>query len=591
MSIIKLLPENVANQIAAGEVVHRPSSVVKELLENSIDSGANLITLIIKDAGKTLIQVSDNGSGMSKEDLKICCLRHSTSKIKRSEDLYSLKTMGFRGEALSSISSVAQVSIVSRSNDKNSLGYELKIDGGSEKSFNEIVCNNGTSISVKNIFFNVPARRNFLKSDNVELRHVIDEFHRVAIINHNVSFVFINNKNEIFNLNKSIFKERIVRVFGRSTYQKLIPIKENTEIAQIKGFVFKPEYSRKTKSSQFFFINGRFIKSNRLHHAVKTAYKGLIQDDFHPSYFLKIDVPSDCIDVNIHPNKTEIKFDDDQSLYAILISSIKHSLGQFNIAPTIDFESNVNLNTPYEYKDSIPKVPKVDVDRSFNPFQDLNKTVNVKSSDFSIDNLDNSTSNLIEVSDDLSLSSFNILPVFQLNSKYIVTKNASGIIVINQKRAHQRILYEGFLKDLSNKTNPSQTLLFPIKLEFDTEEIRQLKTIESSLTHLGFKFSLFNSESIEVSGINPYLNQGHVKNLFQDFLAYSEKDNLSHTLNDLIAKLLSKYSSVSSNEKINNKVLESLVNDLFACKDSNVCPFGKLIFKVISNEQVKSFFS
>ena len=591
MSIIKLLPENVANQIAAGEVVHRPSSVVKELLENSIDSGANMITLIIKDAGKTLIQVSDNGSGMSKEDLKICCLRHSTSKIKRSEDLYSLKTMGFRGEALSSISSVAQVSVVSRNNDKNSLGYELKIDGGSEKSFNEIVCNKGTSISVKNLFFNVPARRNFLKSDNVELRHVIDEFHRVAIINHNVSFIFINNGNEIFNLNKSIFKERIVRVFGRATNQKLIPIKENTEIAQIKGFVFKPEYSRKTKSSQFFFINGRFIKSNRLHHAVKTAYRGLIQDDFHPSYFLKIDVPPNCIDVNIHPNKTEIKFDDDQSLYAILISSIKHSLGQFNIAPTIDFESNVNLNTPYEYKDSIPKVPKVDVDRSFNPFMDLNKTVNVKSSDFSIDNLDNSTSNLIEVSDDLSLSSLNILPVFQLNSKYIVTKNSSGIIIINQKRAHQRILYEGFLKDLSKKTNPSQTLLFPIKLEFDNEEIRQLKTIESSLTHLGFKFSLFNSESIEVSGINPYLNQGHVKSLFQDFLAYSEQDNLSHTLNDLIAKLLSKYSSLSSNEKINNKVLESLVNDLFACKDSNVCPFGKLIFKVISNEQVKSFFS
>ena len=572
MSIIKLLPENVANQIAAGEVVHRPSSVVKELLENSIDSGANLITLFIKDAGKTLIQVSDNGSGMSKDDLKICCLRHSTSKIKRSEDLYCLKTMGFRGEALSSISSVAQVSIVSRSNDNNSLGYELKIDGGSEKSFNEIVCNKGTSISVKNLFFNVPARRNFLKSDNVELRHVIDEFHRVAIINHNVSFVFISNGNEIFNLNKSIFKERIVRVFGRATNQKLIPIKENTEIAQIKGFVFKPEYSRKTKSSQFFFINGRFIKSNRLHHAVKTAYKGLIQDDYHPSYFLKIDVPPECID-------------------AILISAIKHSLGQFNIAPTIDFESNVNLNTPYEYKDSIPKIPKVDVDRSFNPFKNLNKTVNVKSSDFSIDNLDNSTSNLIEVSDNLSLSSLNILPVFQLNSKYIVTKNASGIIVINQKRAHQRILYEGFLKDLSNKTNPSQTLLFPIKLEFDNEEIRQLKTIENSLTHLGFKFSLFNSESIEVSGINPYLNQGYLKNLFQDFLAYSEKDNLSHTLNDLIAKLLSKYSSVSSNEKINNKVLESLVNDLFACKDSNVCPFGKLIFKVISNEQVKSFFS
>ena len=591
MSIIKLLPDSVANQIAAGEVVQRPSSVVKELLENSIDSGAKTIKLIIKDAGKTLIQVIDDGVGMNKEDLRKCFFRHTTSKIRNSIDLFSLKTMGFRGEALSSIASVSHMSIVSNQGSSNSLGFEIKLNSGEEKSLIEVVSSKGTSISVKNLFFNIPARRNFLKSDNVELKHIIDEFHRVALINYDVNFIFTNNNNEIFNLSKSIFKERIIRIFGKSSKQKLIPINEETEIAKISGFVFKPEFSRKTRSTQFFFVNNRYIRNSHLNHAVKTAYEGLIQDNLYPSYFLRIKVPLNSIDVNIHPNKTEIKFDNDQSIYAILKSSIKHSLGQFNITPTIDFDNNINLNTPYSYKNKEVSIPKVDYNQAFNPFENLTKPVLVKTKDFDLKNLDESN-NQDQINNELELLKTNSFPAFQLKSKYIITKTSSGIIIIDQKRAHQRILYENFLKELSNKVNPIQTLLFPIKLDFNSEEIRMLKLIEAPLIHLGFKFNSFGEEVIEISGIHPFLNQSHILELFQEFLRNKDygQDNATHTLNDLIAKLLSKYSSISSNETINVKLQESLVNDLFACKDPNVSPFGKLIFKLISLEEIIKIF-
>ena len=571
--------------------MQRPSSVVKELLENSIDSGAKTIKLIIKDAGKTLIQVIDDGVGMNEEDLKKCFFRHTTSKIRNSIDLFSLKTMGFRGEALSSIASVSHMSIVSNQDSSNSLGFEIKLNGGEEKSLIEVVSSKGTSISVKNLFFNIPARRNFLKSDNVELKHIIDEFHRVALINHDVNFIFTNNNNEIFNLSKSIFKERIIRIFGKSSKQKLIPINEETEIAKISGFVFKPEFSRKTRSTQFFFVNNRFIRNSHLNHAVKTAYEGLIQDNLYPSYFLRIKVPLNSIDVNIHPNKTEIKFDNDQSIYAILKSSIKHSLGQFNITPTIDFDNNINLNTPYSYKNKEVSIPKVDYNQAFNPFENLTKPVLVKTKDFDLKNLDESN-NQDQINNELELLKTNSFPAFQLKSKYIITKTSSGIIIIDQKRAHQRILYENFLKELSNKVNPIQTLLFPIKLDFNSEEIRMLKLIEAPLIHLGFKFNSFGEEVIEISGIHPFLNQSHILELFQEFLRNKDygQDNATHTLNDLIAKLLSKYSSISSNETINVKLQESLVNDLFACKDPNVSPFGKLIFKLISLEEIIKIF-
>ena len=592
MSVIKLLAENVANQIAAGEVVQRPSSVVKELLENSIDSGAKSVKLIIKDAVKTLIQVIDDGFGMDKTDLNKCFLRHATSKIRKSSDLFNLNTMGFRGEALSSISSVSHMTIISNTKNDLSLGNEIRLEGGALVSENEVVSNLGTSISVKNLFYNIPARRNFLKSDNVELKHVIDEFHRIALINHEIAFIFVNNKNELFNLKKSIFKERIVRIFGKLTEQKLVPINENTDIAIIEGFVYKPEYSKRTKSAQFFFVNNRFIKSPNLCHAVKAAYDGLIFDNHHPSYFLSFKVPSDTIDVNIHPNKTEIKFDNDQSIYAILRSSIKHSLGQFNIAPTIDFESSVNLNTPYSYKDKEASIPKVDYDTAFNPFDKPKVSSAFSSKDFSFEGLENSFENINKDSNLFEDNNSIAFPVFQLNLNYIITKTSAGIVIIDQQRAHQRILYERFLSELSFSNNSTQILIFPIKLDFNSEEIRMLELVKNSLIHLGFKFVKFDSKGVKISGIHPFFSENQINALFQELIdsQISEFKKTSHTINDFLAKILSKSSSLKSSIKLEKKVQESLVNDLFACKDPNVSPFDKLIFKVISTEEINKIF-
>ncbi|MBT4709653.1 MAG: DNA mismatch repair endonuclease MutL [Flavobacteriaceae bacterium] len=587
-SLIKLLPKNVANQIAAGEVVQRPSSVVKELLENSVDSGAQTIKLIIKDAGKTLIQVIDDGSGMSKEDINLCFLRHATSKIRNSKDLFDLNTMGFRGEALSSISSVSHLTINSNKDSKKDIGNEIKVNGGELVSKSEVLCKKGTSVSVQNLFYNIPARRNFLKSDNVELRHIIDEFHRVSLINHQISFIFINNSNEIFNLKKSIFKERIIRVFGKSTKEKLVPIKESTEIAEINGFIVKPEYSRKTKTSQFFFVNNRFIKNSHLHHAVRSAYEGLIFENHHPSYFLIFNVPNDSIDVNIHPNKTEIKFDNDQSIYAILRSSIKHSLGQFNISPSIDFENNVNLNTPYRYKDKGGNPPSVDFNKSFNPFDVF--TGSAKDIEVNLESSFEKESSFENVLGDLNSSiSFS---AFQLNNTYIITKNSSGIVFINQKRAHQRILYEKFLKELSQDNNLSQTLIFPLKLDLNSEEIRLLKSLKKSLIHLGFNFNKFNKNEIEVSAIHPVFLEDQIDEIFRELIdnEISDYKKNSDSLNDYMAKVLSKCSSIKSRIKLENKEQESLVHDLFACKDPNISPFKKMIFKVIPIESINKMF-
>ena len=588
-SLIKLLPDNVANQIAAGEVVQRPSSVVKELLENSVDCGSKTIKLVIKDAGKTLIQVIDDGPGMSIEDLNICFLRHATSKIRNSSDLFDLNTMGFRGEALSSIAAVSHMKISSNKILDKDLGNEIKLKGGEVISKTEVLCKKGTSISVQNLFFNIPARRNFLKSDNVELRHIIDEFHRVSLINNSINFIFINNENEIFNLKTSIFKQRIIRIFGKSTQEKLVPINESTEIAKISGFIVKPEHSKKTKTSQFFFVNNRFVKNPHLHHAVRSAYEGLILENHHPSYFLCFNVPNNSIDVNIHPNKTEIKFDNDQSIYAILKSSIKHSLGQFNISPTIDFENSVNLNTPYQFKDKRAPFPSVDFNKSFNPFDvflDSPKhiEVNLESSikkGSSVENIFGEYKN--------SVVSFS---VFQLNNTYLITKISSGVVIIDQKRAHQRILYEKFLMEISEGNNSSQTLIFPIKIDLNSQEIRLLSDMRKSLVNLGFSFNKFDENQIEVSSIHPVFLENKIQEVFQELIdnEISEFKNNSNSLNDYIAKVLSKCSSIKSGFKLEKLQQESLVNDLFACKESNISPFDKIIFKIVSTDSIKKMF-
>ena len=587
-SLIKLLPENVANQIAAGEVVQRPSSVVKELLENSVDCGSKNIKLIIKHAGKTLIQVIDDGLGMNSDDLSLCYVRHATSKIRKPKDLFDLKTMGFRGEALSSIASVSHLSITSNQISDKNLGNEIKLEGGKIISKDEVLCKKGTSISVKNLFFNIPARRNFLKSDNVELRHIIDEFHRVALINHNTNFIFINNENEIFNLKKSIFKERIVRIFGKSTKEKLVPINELTEIANIEGFIIKPEYSRKTKTSQFFFVNNRFVRNSHLHHAVRSAYEGMIVENHQPSYYLQFSVPKDSIDVNIHPNKTEIKFDNDQSIYAILKSAIKHSLGQFNICPSIDFDNSVNLNTPYNYKNKKATIPNIDFNKSYNPFDiSIDSTQNIDLNPETSIEKESLFQNIFAEND--SQTSFS---AFQFDNSYIITKISSGMVIIDQKRAHQRILYEKFLSELSFDNNVSQALIFPVKLDLNTTEIRFLMEAKTSLIHLGFNFSKFTKNQVEVSSIHPVFSENQIHDIFQTLInnQMSDYKNNSDSLNDYISKVLAKCSAIKNGDNLDIAQQESLVNDLFACKEANISPFNKLIFKVISLESIKKMF-
>ena len=366
--IIKLLPDHVANQIAAGEVVQRPASVVKELLENAIDAGAQNIKLIIKDGGRTLIQVVDDGYGMSVTDARMSFERHATSKLSSAEELFALKTKGFRGEALASIAAIAQVELMTRIEGEE-VGTSIRIAGSEVEDQQPVATPKGTSILVKNLFYNVPARRNFLKSNAVEQRHITDEFHRVALAHPDISFQYYANGNEMFHLAPAKLRKRIVHAFGTKFNEKLVPISEDTQVARMHGFLCKPEFARKTRGEQFFFVNSRFIKSPFLHHAVMSAFEGLIRPDTFPGYFIYLDLDPASIDVNIHPTKTEIKFNEDQAIYAILRSAIKHSLGQFNVAPVLDFEKDPNLDTPYAYQSKQAQTPGISVDPEFNPFK------------------------------------------------------------------------------------------------------------------------------------------------------------------------------------------------------------------------------
>ncbi len=445
--IINILPDNVANQIAAGEVVQRPASVIKELIENSIDAKATEIKILVKDAGKTLIQVIDDGIGMSKRDVSICFDRHTTSKISHAKDLFNIRTKGFRGEALASISAISHVKLISKQPGIE-LANEIEVHGSDIKSNKSCVSEVGTKISVKNLFFNIPARRNFLKSDNVELRHVVNEFIRVSLSHPEIKFIFYNNDVEMYNLPISNFKKRIINVYGSKTSEKLVPVSEKTEILNIEGFIFKPKFSKKTRGEQFFFVNNRFIKSPYLNHAINSAFEGLIDPKYNPSYFLNLDVDPSSIDINIHPTKTEIKFEDEHSIYAIIRASVKHSLGQYSISPVLDFNRDKSLDIPYDFeKKSKSASVGIDINTNYNPFeksQSTEKHANIDSFEKKMDSLEfSSESNeLKEFNFDDFKSDISINNPIQLNKKFIVNKTKSGLIIINQQRAHQRILYE-----------------------------------------------------------------------------------------------------------------------------------------------------
>ena len=600
--IIQLLPDHVANQIAAGEVVQRPASVVKELLENAIDAEATTIKLIIKEAGKLLIQVIDNGKGMSQTDARLSFERHATSKITKAEDLFKLNTKGFRGEALASIAAIAHVDLKSKQ-EKQELGTHIKIEGSTFIFQENVSTSKGTSVAVKNLFYNIPARRNFLKSNSIETRHIINEFQRVALAHPSISFSFYHNESEVYNLNTGNLRQRIVAIFGKKTNEKLVPINEVTDVLEIKGFVAKPEFAKKKRGEQFFFVNNRFIKNAYLNHAVTNAFESLLSNGFFPTYFLYLTVPAKSIDINIHPTKTEIKFDDEKTLYAILRSTIKHSLGQYNVAPVLDFDRSSSFDTPYDFKDKKTKTPKVSVNPDFNPFKDeeqksinfpykresteqwesLYTGIDVQNIEVEAETVNNSL-----FSEDKSTSK-----TYQIHKKYIVSSIKSGIVYINQHLAHQRILYEEFLENITVKEAMSQQLLFPLEISFNKSDIELIKEIKEDLESVGFLFDKILDETIVVKGIPVTITESQITIIIEQLLEDIKNDipNASFSQLDVMAKSLAKSLAIKTGTKLDLKEQEEIVNKLFICKQPDLSPFGKTTFVTEAIDEIDKKFN
>ncbi len=592
--IIKLLPDHVANQIAAGEVVQRPASVVKELLENAIDADATEIKLVLKDAGKSLIQVIDNGVGMSPTDARLSFERHATSKIDTAEDLFNLHTKGFRGEALASIAAIAHVELKTR-NEATEIGTKICIEGSEVSAQEATVVPVGTTISVKNLFYNIPARRNFLKSNPVETRHIIDEFHRVALAHPSVAFKMIHNGNDVFNLPESNSRQRIVNIFGSKTNEKLVPVSEETDIVKVTGFVLKPEFGKKSRGEQFFFVNDRFIKSPYLHHSVSSAFEGLMRPDHHPGYFLFLDVDPHSIDINIHPTKTEVKFEDEHAIYAMLRSTIKHSLGQFNVAPVLDFDKDATFDTPYAYAGKSPVMPTIEVDKNFNPFDNERKQPSIKFP-FKRESASSWESLYVGLKDqnerDRELGSFEVESeevsgslftseksseahvTFQIQNKYIVSSIKSGLMIIHQNLAHQRILYEGFLKSITINEAVSQQLLFPLTLHFSKPKVVLLQGLKEQLEYTGFIFSKLEDEMAEIQGIPVGVVESSIEGIFEQLISDFQNDvpDAGFSQNDLLAKSLAKTMAIKTGVSMQREAQEHLIHQLFACKEPSVSP-------------------
>jgi DNA mismatch repair protein MutL len=608
---IRLLPDHVANQIAAGEVVQRPASVVKELLENAIDAGAHNITLIVKDSGKSLIQVIDDGYGMSVTDARMAFERHATSKINSAEDLFNLHTKGFRGEALASIAAVAQVDLKTK-RDGDDIGTQINIEGSEVKSQEPTVHPKGTSIAVKNLFYNIPARRNFLKSNQVEQRHIIDEFERIALAHPQVGFKCIHNKSELFRLPKSKKRQRIVAIMGKKIDENLVPIKEETDLIKVEGFVTKPSFAKRTRGEQFFFVNDRFIKNSYLHHAVNQAFEGLLKPKTHPSYFIYFTIDAKHIDINIHPTKTEIKFDDEYSIYTILRSAVKHSLGQFNVVPVLDFDKDKTMDTSYSSSKASARLPKVEVDRNFNPFKDnfssnafdtqkpveQNNEIWQKMYSGLEDDIEATTADVEYESELSSANLFESLdiekPSFQLFKKYIVCSLSSGLVLINQHRAHERILYEQFLTQITQDAGSSQQLMFPLSLELGNEEIRLVKSLEPSLELTGFMFDFSKEKQGEVliNGIPGMLTESQIYDVIDELISDFKTGipDSGFDRNNRLSTIMAKNMAIATGKELHLQEQQDIINALFSCKEPAFSPTNQPIFVQLNAKHIDKLF-
>lgn len=619
--IIRLLPDALANQIAAGEVVQRPASVVKELLENSIDAGSNKIQLIVKDAGKALIQVVDNGKGMSDTDARLSFERHATSKISSTEDLFAIRTFGFRGEALASIAAVAQVEMKTKRAD-DEVGTLIRIEGSEIKTQEPVNTPVGTSFSIKNLFFNVPARRNFLKSNPVEMRHILDEFHRAALAYPAIGFTLYQNDMEIFNMPSEKLSRRIISLFGQNYKEQLITCQEETDQLKIHGYIGKPENAKRTRGDQYFFVNNRFIKNNYLHHAVVHAFDNLLPDDSFPFYVLFIEIDPKHIDVNVHPTKTEIKFDDEKTIYAIIRAAVKKALATHNIAPSLDFDQDINFSlgqNPSSFQNFPTRNREHEIDRgsdsfkqglrfpsSANPLEEKNKD-NWEQLYKSFENEEKpktfetirlgSAVNTKPEERDVSLNKDLLYnenqSTFQLHQKYIVTQVKSGMLVVDQQAAHERILYEKYLNMLQNKFGASQQFLFPLKIDLSHSDFALIMEMEEEIKSLGFVFSVFGNTTIVVNGIPADITGGNEKDLFEGLIEQfkNNKDELSIDRKENLARSLAKRASLKPGTRLTLLEMNTLIDQLFACKSPNYAPNGNHTIVILDMNRIEKFFT
>jgi DNA mismatch repair protein MutL len=598
-SKIKLLPDHVANQIAAGEVVQRPASVVKELLENALDAGASQIKLIVKDGGKTLIQVIDNGSGMNPIDARMSLERHATSKISSADDLFAIQTKGFRGEALASIVAVSHMELKTRTEEEE-LGTYIKIEGSKIITQEPISTPKGTIISVKNLFYNIPARRKFLKSVQVEMKHINDEFIRVALAHPDISFSLIHNGTVIYQLPKANTLQRISNIFGNKMKSRLIPVQEKTPYIKIEGYIGRPDSAKLKRGEQFFFVNNRFIKSSYLNHALMSAYEGLIKDKSFPPYFIFFEIDPQHIDVNIHPTKTEIKFDDEPTVYSILKVAAKHSLGQYNLSPSIDFDRKPDLEIPYEQTKSSPKLPHIEIDPDFNPFEtDFTNTKEFSPKHFEkktqyFDTLMNQTEDFhsklpLDSHENLGFKQIENIEGIQFLNKFIISTFQGELLVIHQQRAHEFILYHQFLEQSKNQSVTSQKLVFPIELEFQKNEINLLKTIDKQLEQSGFNLD-FGEDIILVNGIPGLTVKINIPEFFEELI---DKLSINAPLNKLnikeeIALLLAKKGAIKTGQKLEQNSIEVLLKDLFNFESFAFTPDNKRILYKITEKEIQN---
>ena len=617
--IIQLLPDSVANQIAAGEVIQRPASVVKELVENAIDAGASNINVIIVDAGRTSIQVIDDGKGMSETDARLSFERHATSKIRKADDLFSLHTMGFRGEALASIAAVAQIDLKTRMEGED-LGTQLTISGSRFVGQEPCACPVGSNFTVENLVFNVPARRKFLKSNTTELNNIITAFERIVLVYPQISFTLHSNGTELFNLRSCSYRQRIVEVFGKRLNQDLLPIGVDTSLCRIHGFVGKPESARKKVLQQYFFVNERYMKHAYFHKAVMTAFDRLIPQGEQIPYFLYFEVPAENIDVNIHPTKTEIKFENEQAIWQILLASVKEAVGKFNDVPSIDFDTEGKPDIPVFNPNGSTSAPKISFNPQYNPFKQSSqpqRTTNTEGweslyagldtntetpqtdlfgqEDTPVGNVDNGETIISSVAtapDTTAMIEDKSPTHYQYKGSYIMTAVKSGLMIINQHRAHVRILYEAYLRQLSEHKVHSQKVLFPEMVQFSVSDSAILEHILPEMTEMGFQLDNLGGGSYAVNGVPAGIEGLNAVTLITDMVAAAIESgtHVKEEIDHVLALSLARNAAIPQGQVLSNSEMESIVNELFACSNVNYTPSGTPIIAIMQQHDIEHLF-